>query len=246
MATDSFGNRYLAIPMDPKNRYLPQRAQWAFCQSVYPGQIFSQDDPVAVGTMNMLHTTLQEGMVMGTGWAIDGIWNYFAGFYGHACLWVNESKRACESLYAFANHASPLYNWREEHSPRDLTPSKYVGDMPHNWASALFATLAVHLLALDRGNELHLLEGIPAEWRQAGMKTSMKDIATPFGKLSFIFEVNAQGTEATLTVDPLSDPSCKGIFVHLGDWGTADGANASVLKADAKKSNSILIKLMHQ
>jgi hypothetical protein len=74
----------------------------------------------------------------------------------------------------------------------------------------------------------------------------MKDIATPFGKLSFIFEVNAQGTEATLTVDPLSDPSCKGIFVHLGEWGTADGANASVLKADAKKSNSILIKLIHQ
>ncbi|MDR1454848.1 MAG: hypothetical protein LBJ01_04275, partial [Tannerella sp.] len=100
-----------------------------------------------------------------------------------------------------------------------------------------------HLLALDRGNELHLLEGIPAEWRQAGMKTGLKDIATPFGKLSFIFEVNAQGTEATLTVDPLSDPSCKGIFIHLGDWGTADNANASILKLDAKKSNTVILKL---
>jgi hypothetical protein len=243
MATDEFGNRYLAIPMDPKHRSLPQRAQWAFCQSVYPGQIFSQDDPVAAGTMNMLHTTLQEGMVMGTGWAIDGIWTYFAGFYGHACLWMGESRRAYESLYAFANHASPLYNWREEHSPRDLTPSKYVGDMPHNWASALFAGLAVHLLALDRGDELHLLEGLPPEWRQAGMKTALKDIATPFGKLSFILQVNAQGTEATLTVDALSDPSCKGVYVHLGDWGTADGAKDSILKLDTKKSNTITIQI---
>ncbi|MDR1602009.1 MAG: hypothetical protein LBS42_06225, partial [Tannerella sp.] len=45
MDTDSFGNRYLPIPMDPKHRSLPQRAQWAFCQSVYPGQVFPQDDP---------------------------------------------------------------------------------------------------------------------------------------------------------------------------------------------------------
>ena len=115
--------------------------------------------------------------------------------------------------------------------------------MPHNWASALFAGLAVHLLALDRDNELHLLEGFPPEWRQAGMKTAMNDIATPFGKLSFILQVNAQGTEATLTVDALSDPSCKGAYVHLGDWGTADGAKDSVLKLDAKKSNTVTIQI---
>lgn len=243
MATDMFGNRYLPIPMDPKHRSLPQRAQWAFCQSVYPGQIFAQDDPVATGTMNMLHTTLQEGMVMGTGWAIDGIWTYFAGFYGHACLWMGENRRAWESLYAFANHASPVYNWREEHSPRDLTPSKYVGDMPHSWASALFAGLAVHLLALDRGNELHLLAGLPPEWRQAGMKTSVKNMATPFGKLSFTFQVNAQGSEAALTVEALSEPSCKGVYVHLGDWGAADGASDSLLKLNAKKSAAIAISI---
>jgi len=242
MATDDFGNRYLAIPMDPAKRSLPQRAQWAFCQSVYPGQIFEPGDPVAIGTMNMLHTTLQEGMVMGTGWAIDGIWSYFAGFYGHACLWMGESKRATNALYSFANHASPVYNWREEHSPRDLTPSKYVGDMPHNWASALFAGLAVHLLALDRGSEMHLLEGIPLEWLQPGMKTMLKNINTPFGKLSFVLQVNAAGTSATLTTDPLSDPSCKGIFIHTDTWGkTTDG---NLLRLDPKKGHTITIDLV--
>ncbi|MDR1746120.1 MAG: hypothetical protein LBR49_02460, partial [Tannerella sp.] len=242
MATDDFGNRYIAIPMDPAKRSLPQRAQWAFCQSVYPGQIFEPGDPVAIGTMNMLHTTLQEGMVMGTGWAIDGIWSYFAGFYGHACLWMGESKRATNALYSFANHASPVYNWREEHSPRDLTPSKYVGDMPHNWASALFAGLAVHLLALDRGSEMHLLEGIPLEWLQPGMKTMLKNINTPFGKLSFVLQVNAAGTSATLTTDPLSDPSCKGIFIHTDTWGkTTDG---NLLRLDPKKGHTVTIDLV--
>ena len=41
-------------------------------------------------------------------------------------------------------------------------PFRKVGDMPHNWASAEFIRLAIHLLALDRGDELHLLRRLPA------------------------------------------------------------------------------------
>ncbi len=241
MATDVFGNRYLSVHMDPRFRSLPQRAQWAFCQGVYPGQIFDMNDPVATGTIDMLKTTLQEGMVMGTGWDINGIWTYFAGFFGHACLWMGDGKSAVEQLYAFGNHASPLYSWREEHPPRDITPSHYVGDMPHNWASAEFASLVVHLLALDRGDELHLLEGFPVEWRQSGMRTALKDIATPFGKLSFTLQVDASGKTATLEVDRLTDESCKGIFVHLGDWGVAQ--NTNIVSLDAKKQHKLTIKL---
>ena len=243
MDTDVFGNRYLNVMMDPQFRSLPQRAQWAFCQGVYPGQIFEMDDPVATGTMNMLKTTLHEGIVMGTGWDIDGIWSYFAGFFGHACLWMGDGKSASESLYAFANHASPLYAWREEQAPRDMTPNHYVGDMPHNWASAEFASLAVHMLALDRGDELHLLEGFPPEWRQPGMRTALKDIATPFGKLTFALQVDASGKTATMEVEPLKDASCKGVFLHLGDWGVSQGTN--IIRLDAKKRHTISILLKY-
>lgn len=237
---DSFGNKYLPVSMDPKFHSLPQRAQWAFCQAVYPGQIFDKNDPIAVGTIDMLGTTLQQGMVMGTGWMIDGIWTYFPSFYGHACLWMGDARSAYQSLYAFANHASPLYAWREEQTPRDLQP-KYWGEMPHNWGSAEFVRLVVHLLALDRGNEMHLLEGLPPEWRQPGMKTSMKDIATPFGKLSFTLEVDRSGKTANLNIDKLSDSSCKGIFIHLGNWGQSDGKD--LVRLDAKKANNIVITM---
>lgn len=238
MLPDSFGNVYLPVTMDPKHHSLPQRAQWAFCQSIYPGQIFEPNDPIATGTLNMLHTTLQEGMVMGTGWIIEGMWSYFSSFYGHACLWTGEGWRAANALYAFANHASPLYVWREEHNPRDLQRD-YVGDMPHNWASAEFIRLAVHLLAIDRGNELHLLEGVPQEWVQPGMTTALKEIATPFGKLSFTLEVNKDGKTATLQMDKITDPSCRNVYVHLKGWASANGKE--VIRLDPAKSHRITL-----
>lgn len=241
MATDSFGNKYLPIPMDPKYRSLPQRAQWAFCHGVYPGQLFTQDDPIAKGTMDMLHTTLQEGMVMGTGWIIDGIWNYFASFYGHACLWMGDGQKAALSLYAFANHASPLLTWREEHNPRDL-PRHFVGDMPHNWASAEFVRLTVHLLALDRGNELHLFEGLPKEWVKPGMVTSLNQIATPFGKLTFTLKVNDSGDTAQLELDKLSDPSCKKVVVHLNTWTSQ--SKQSTIELDPSRGHSLKINIL--
>jgi len=241
LATDDFGNQYLPVVMDPEQRSLPQRAQWAFCHGVYPGQVFPKDDPIARGTMNMLSTTLQEGMVMGTGWAIDGIWNYFASFYGHAWLWMGDGQKAAESLYAFANHASPMLTWREEHNPRDLS-QKFVGDMPHNWASAELVRLAVHLLALDREDEMHLFEGLPKAWTQKGMETSLNEIVTPFGALSFNLKVNDSGDSATLKVAELSNPACEGIVVHLDGWAAEAGSD-KVIRLDPGKSHEIEIDM---
>ena len=168
---------------DAGGKELPQRGQWGFCHGVYPGQIFAKDDPLVAGNMAMLAATEHEGMVYGTGWDATGIWNYFASFYGHAWLWQGNGRKAADVLYAFANHASPVLDWREEQSLQGK-PYKKVGDMPHNWASAEFIRLTVHLLALDRGDEMHLLEGMPAQWLGAGMVTRLNGIATPFGPLS--------------------------------------------------------------
>lgn len=243
VATDDYGNMYLDDIMDPVDRDLPQRAQWTFCQSIYPGQLFVQDDLLAAGTMDMLETTLQEGMVIGTGWLESGIWNYFASFYGHANLWLGRSEKAADALYAFANHASPLYVWREEHNPRDLQRS-FVGDMPHNWASAEFIRLLVHLLAIDRDSEMHLLEGIPEEWLQPGMKTGLESVATPFGRLTFTLEVSDDGRYAFLDLGPLSGDSCTGAVVHLSGWGTYKGKDTAVL--DPSKHNKIRINIINK
>jgi hypothetical protein len=216
--TDPRGNRYLPTRMGNLGQELPQRAQWAFCHGVYPGQIFAKNDPLVAGNMAMLEATEREGMVCGTGWDAAGIWNYFASFYGHAWLWQGNGRKAAQVLYAFANHAAPVLDWREEQSLHG-EKFKKVGDMPHNWASAEFIRLAVHLLELDRDDELHLLEGMPGQWLGAGMVTRLNGIATPFGPLYLTVQVSKDGRAATLDVQPLA-ANCKAIFVHLPGGGT--------------------------
>ena len=169
--------------------------------------------------MAMLEATEREGMVYGTGWDATGIWNYFASFYGHAWLWQGHGQKAAQILYAYANHAAPVLDWREEQSLRG-EPYKKVGDMPHNWASAEFIRLAVHLIELDRGDELHLLEGMPAQWLGAGMTTRLKGVATPFGPLHLTVQVSNDGRTATLDIQPLA-ANCKSVVVHRPDGGTA-------------------------
>jgi hypothetical protein len=219
LAKDPRGNAYVpALMGEAGHKELPQRAQWAFCHAVYPGQVFAQDDPLVASMMAMLEATEREGMVYGTGWDATGLWNYFASFYGHAWLWQGNGRKAAQALYAFANHAAPTLVWREEQSLKG-EPFKKVGDMPHNWASAEFIRLTIHLLALDRGDELHLLEGFPREWAGPGMLTRLRGVATPFGPLDLTVQADKKGETLKLSVKPLAT-NCKAVIVHLPDGGT--------------------------
>jgi hypothetical protein len=239
MKTDPQGHRYLPIRMDGQD--LPQRGQWGFCHAVYPGQVFAKDDPLVAGNMAMLAATEREGMVYGTGWDATGIWNYFASFYAHAWLWQGDGRKVAQILYAYANHAAPVLDWREEQSLRG-EKFKKVGDMPHNWASAEFIRLVVHLLALDRGNELHLFEGLPAAWTQPGMVTKLNGICTPFGKLTLELKIAKDGKTAALHVEPLTAASCQKIVVHLSGWASAE--KSAIIELDPKLLNKREIQLV--
>ncbi|OGV61935.1 MAG: hypothetical protein A2283_18630 [Lentisphaerae bacterium RIFOXYA12_FULL_48_11] len=216
MATDPFNNRYLPTIMGNAGKeQLPQRGQWAFLHAVYPGQIFPQDDTLVCGNLAMLRATKKQGLLFGTGWDAEGIWTYAASFYGHALLWQGNGQEAAQVLYDYANHACPTRVWREEQRPIGKGGHE-VGDMPHNWASAEFIRLAVHLIEIDRGNELHLLEGFPPLWFGAGKVTRLNNVATPFGPLCLVLQVDQDGKTASLKVNPLNR-NCKAVIVHLPD-----------------------------
>jgi hypothetical protein len=225
--TDARGNRYIPVLMGPVAPKDPARGQWAFCQAVYPGRIFAKDDPLMLGTMQMLAAhEVQGGIVENSGWF--GIWPQCGSFYGHDRLWLGEGARASRLLYAFANHASPLRNWREE-MPKQTRPgerfpySKGGGDMPHVSAAAEFIRLTAHLLAFDRGSELHLLEGLPGEWFRPGAVTRLNGLETPFGPLSMQLKVAETGNRAHLSVQPLpAAGACTRLVVHLPGGGTKE------------------------
>jgi hypothetical protein len=53
--------------------------------------------------------------------------------------------------------------------------------------------------------------------------------------------VDSQGKTASLKIEPLSDATCKGVFVHLGDWGTSGKTN--LVKLDARKGGDLRIAI---
>jgi hypothetical protein len=219
---DGRGNRCLPIVMNAARDALPQKAQWGFLHAVFPGQVFAADDALVRGNMAMLRACETEGLVLDTGWLGKGLWNYFGSFYGHAWLWLGDGRKAAETLYAFGNHASPLLVWREEHMPRG-NGDGVVGDMPHNWASAEFVRLARHMLVLERGTELHLLEGMPREWARAGMATRLNGIQTVFGPVDLEVKVAPDGKTAAVHLKGAARTPPSRVVLHLAGWSGAAG-----------------------
>jgi len=220
--TDPQGNRYLPIRMARGEGLPPQKAQWAFLHSVFPGKVFAPDDPLVRGNMAMLRAVEAQGLVFDTGWLKDGIWTYFGSFYGHAWLWLGDGDKAARTLYAFGNHASPLLCWREEQMPVGHGTG-VVGDMPHNWASAEFIRLVRHSLALERGRELHLFEALPVTWAQPGAVTRLRGVPTSFGPLSLEFRVARDGRTARLKLDPPRRNPPARVVLHLDPWSSQAG-----------------------
>ncbi|MBU6399853.1 MAG: hypothetical protein KGS61_06005 [Verrucomicrobia bacterium] len=220
--TDGLGHRYLPIRMRDNGEIPPQKAQWGFLHAVFPGKVFAADDALVAGNMAMLHSVEREGLVLDTGWLKDGIWNYFGSFYAHAWLWLGNGDKAARTLYAFGNHASPLLVWREEQKPRG-EGAQFVGDMPHNWASAEFIRLVRHLLVLERGNELHLFEGLPPTWARPGAVTRINHVMSEFGPLSLEFRVARDGRTGWLRLEPPTRTPPGRIVLHLDHWSGRSG-----------------------
>jgi len=236
---DARGNRILPVRMVDPDNVAPQRGQWAFLHAVYPGKLFERNDPIQNGNMAMLRATEQEGMVFGSGWLADGIWNYLASFYGHAWLWLGDGRKAAGSLYAFANHAAPVLVWREEQYPRGRGDG-FVGDMPHNWASAEFVRLVRNMLVLERGSELHLLEGMPAEWAAPGKVTRLDGAMTEFGPASLTLAVAPDGRTARLELDPPRRSRPSRVVLHLDGWSGEEGTRC--LPVSGRTSSTIRLK----
>ena len=230
---DANGNSYLPIRIGADDP--PQKGQWAFCHAVHPGGVFPQGDEFVEGMLAMLDSTKVEGLVFDTGWMPEGLWTYFASFVGHAHLWQGNPGAARADLQAMADHAAPVLVWREEQKPLGAGYEE-VGDMPHNWASAEFIRLAFHLVAMERGRELHLLHGVPREWLENGKTIAVRGAVTDFGSLTL--RVCSKTNESLLEIEPLGE-GCESLVIHRTAWD----AEAAPWRLDPTKSHRLTIPL---
>ncbi|MEN8254928.1 MAG: hypothetical protein ABFR33_05600, partial [Verrucomicrobiota bacterium] len=99
----------------------------------------------------------------------------------------------------------------------------YVGDMPHNWASAEFIRLILHLIVFERDYELHLFEGLPPTWLKPGATLKIDKALTRFGEVSLTLQVADDGKTATLDVTPPTRTPATKVVVHGAHW-VAEGS----------------------
>ena len=174
---------------DPWNRPRPQTAQWALSHAIYPGEVFAKDDPIVRGHIALMQACTQEDVPAETGWLWhDSVWNYNASFVAHVYLWAGLFEWAHRTFTGFLNHASPLYCWREEQPLQHALVGQDWGDMPHNWASAECVRYLRHMLALEDGRSLRLLDGITAAELSGQQIYQLQQSPTRFGRIDLALQ----------------------------------------------------------
>ncbi|MGH9617964.1 MAG: hypothetical protein ACRD28_14585 [Acidobacteriaceae bacterium] len=174
---------------DPWDRPRPQSAQWALSHTIFPGRVFDAQHPVVKGHVELMRAVRQEDIPAETGWIHhEGVWNYNAAFVAEVYLWLGMKRAANDTFIGFLNHASPQYCWREEQPLQHALLASYVGDMPHNWASAECIRYMRHVLALEDGPDLRLLAGITEDQLAPGQPYGLVGTPTRFGRLNIDLE----------------------------------------------------------
>jgi hypothetical protein len=193
---------------DPWDRPRPQSAQWALSHAIFPGLIFPPRHPIVRGHVQLMLAVTKEDIPAETGWIQhEGVWNYNAAFVAEVYLWMGMKQAAHDTFIGFLNHASPQYCWREEQPLQNALVGSYIGDMPHNWASAECIRYVRHMLALEVATHLRLLAGI-TDGELAGRKEYVLT-ATPtrFGRLNLRLEPLDHGQGWRLQFERASGPA---------------------------------------
>ncbi len=146
--------------------YRPQTGIWAYSQAIYPGEIFEPDDELVLNLLKLMDSVdNHEGIPENTGWMCwNAVWPYGSMFDALAWLYTGHGDKTADYLYAFANHAAPARCWREEQALKGTNSDEMIGDMPHNWGSAMFIYVARNMIVMEKKGNLELLAGMPEEW----------------------------------------------------------------------------------
>jgi hypothetical protein len=219
-------------PPNEWDRPRPQGAQWALSHAIYPGLVFAKDDAVVQGHIRLMQACTQEDIPAETGWLPHGgVWNYNAAFVAHVYLWAGQADWARSTFTGYLNHASPLYCWREEQPLRGSLTADYVGDMPHNWASAECVLYLRHMLALEDGRDLRLLAGVGDFELEAGEPWSVAQSPTRFGRIDLSLEPldRSQGWRLSFQRGAGPDPASVQLPAMLGSrWRFEKATGAEI------------------
>jgi len=188
---------------DETKRPRPQVAQIYLTQAIYPGLLFERGDRFAGGNLQLMQAvTTREDIPVETGWlSHDAVWPYNAAIVAQLYLYNLLPDLARKTFIGFLNHASPLLAWREEQSFVDVPNPRYIGDMPHNWASAECIRYLRHMVVMEDEKDLRIFDGLGLPEMNAGKPIVLTSTPTKWGRI-------------TVTLEPVDNKSWHTKFVR--------------------------------
>ncbi len=244
---------------DPLKQPKFQAAQIYLSQAIFPGLLFVPDDPIVKGHLDLMKAVIQEDIPAETGWlSNDAVWTYNAPVAAQVFLWAGMPDVARKIFIGFLNHASPLYAWREEQSLHDAPTPRFIGDMPHNWASAECIRYLRSMMIMEDDKKLRLLDGLGSAEVLARIPISLVSSPTRWGRVSVTLEpIDDRHWRTTYKregYDPKTMPPIEYVEMPLmlpGTVGFKDAPGVKVIKygyrvmipADAMSWEATWIKL---
>ncbi|MBI5020148.1 MAG: hypothetical protein HZB59_01800 [Ignavibacteriales bacterium] len=175
--------------VDERKQPRPQAAQIYLSHAIFPGLLFNKSIHITDGHVKLMESVMKEDIPIETGWLTNNaLWPYNAAIFAQTCLQLGRTDLARKVFFGFLNHASPLYTWREEQSLQSEPIFNFIGDMPHNWASAECIRFLRHRLILEDERNLVLLNGIGLADMESDKPLGLSYSPTRWGRVTVEFK----------------------------------------------------------
>ncbi|HEY4958942.1 MAG TPA: hypothetical protein VII31_14110 [Caldimonas sp.] len=136
-----------------------------------------------------------------------------------ALVRLGERKRAQQAMaYFYADRRPPGWNQWAEVVARNVREPRFLGDMPHGWVASEHIRSVLDLFAYEDESDASLVlgAGVPMAWL-SGKGLSVRDLRTPYGRLSWNARTRARGV-IDVRVSGLRSLPRGGVTLR-GPWG---------------------------
>jgi hypothetical protein len=204
------------LPAMPTNPEAPYSQSFV---AVYPTQLYSPDDVLITGLLARMERGEQQGLPTNMAWmGAGGVWPGESMNVAETYLLRGDVTKTVDLLIATLNHSYTTNVWKEEirvdkTQPRSCVGEKKgenqegTGDMPEAWGNANLVNLLRDMLLQERGGDLFVMAGVPANWIHVGQEISLQNAPVNLsGSVSFTLRYESAG-KMMLTISSSAHPS---------------------------------------
>lgn len=187
---------------------------WGNTETLWPTELFAPADPRIAASLEEVRERHGGGFAEGTirwlGWP-DAIHPYMSSYSTMSSLIRGDHEQFVEDFYWYLLHTTATHAFPEGiFFKRRFAWSHTI---PHVTGASNYAYLLRHMLVHERGDELHLMLGVPDSWLEAGKHIRVERAPTHFGLLSLTVTGTQDGVRIELDAPQRERP--ERIVLHL-------------------------------